>query len=128
MANGKNLNIQFPFKESPKGYYVDLTIDSKSAIKSNLMHLILTAKGTRYMMPSFGTNLLKFIFEPNDTLSNEIISQDIKDTVKKYLSKLQITKVDVVQSDISEYTAQVTISYVVTDNVFEESDFIIINL
>ena len=41
--------------------------------KDNLKNLILTRKGERLYMPDFGTNLLKFIFEPNDiTTQSEI--------------------------------------------------------
>jgi phage baseplate assembly protein W len=33
------------------------------------MHLILTRKGQRLYSPDFGTDLLKFIFEPEDGLT-----------------------------------------------------------
>lgn len=123
-----NINIQFPFKDSQRGFYVELTQTDKAAIKSDLMHLILTNKGERYMMPSFGTDLLKFIFHQNDILSHSTISQDIKDTVKKYLPNLQITKIDVKENPNSEYAATVRIEYIITEGVFEESDFILINV
>lgn len=128
MANGKNINIKFPFSDSPKGYYVDLTADTASAIKSDLMLLILTRKGERYYNPSYGTNLLKFIFEPNDTLTHATVSQDIKDTVKKYIPNLQINNVDVKESTESEFTVIVRIDYTVTEGILEESDFVLINI
>lgn len=123
-----SINIRFPFQDSPKGYYLDLTTNTADAIKSDLMHLILTKKGSRYYKPDFGTNLLRFIFEPNDGLTHSMVTQDITDTVKKYLPNLSITNIGIVQSENNEHVATVTINYTITEGVFEESDSIIINI
>src|ERR1700746_1530724 len=95
MANGKYININYPFKDSPKGFFLDLNSDDNSAIKADLMHLILTRKGQRLYLPDFGTDLLKFIFEPEDGMSLDGIKQEISNVVKKYLPKLQITTISV---------------------------------
>lgn len=124
----KAINIRFPFQDSPKGYYLDLTTNTADAIKSDLMHLILTKKGSRYYKPDFGTNLLRFIFEPNDGLTHSMVTQDITDTVKKYIPNLSITNVSIVQNDNNEHVATVTINYTITEDVFEESDTLIINI
>ena len=65
--NGKFINIAFPFKESRRGDFVKLNSSDKQAIKADLMHLILTRRGERLYLPDFGTDLLKYIFEMNDT-------------------------------------------------------------
>lgn len=124
----KYINIQFPFMPSPDGFLFNLTKTDNEAIKSDLMHLILTRKGERLYMPSFGTNLLKFIFEPNDTLTKNSIKDEIKETVKRYIPNLSINDVNITDSEDSEYTAVVRIDYTITDDVFESSDFIIINV
>jgi hypothetical protein len=128
MANGKFININFPFKTSNKGFFLDLTSDDKAAIKADLMHLILTRRGERLYLPDFGTNLLKFIFEPNDGVTQGEIKMEINDTVKKYLPKLTINEVIVEQSMASEYAAEVRIDYTVTDDAFQATDFVIINI
>tara|TARA_R110000782_G_scaffold215659_1_gene303318 strand:- start:1269 stop:1649 length:381 start_codon:yes stop_codon:yes gene_type:complete len=124
----KYININYPFRDSPKGFFVDLTSDDASAIKADLMHLILTRKGQRLYNPEFGTDLLKFIFEPNDSLTLVGLKTEITTTVKKYLPKLQIDEISVVQSDEVEYAAVVTIKYTITDDVFSTSDLVIINI
>lgn len=124
----KNINIKFPFQDSQKGYYLDLSVTSKDAIKADLMHLILTRKGTRYYKPDFGTNLLKFIFEPNDFISQSTINQDIRDTIKKYLPNLQVDNIKINKSKTDNHLANVIIEYTITDNVFQETDFIEINI
>jgi len=92
------------------------------------MHLILTRKGERLYLPDFGTNLLQFIFNPNDSTTQSEIKDEISQVVSKYLPKLKITQVLVEESANSEYAATVRVDYTVTDDVFESTDFIIINI
>ena len=44
---GKFINIAFPFQQSSRGDLILLNDDDNKAIKSDLMHLILTKKGER---------------------------------------------------------------------------------
>lgn len=124
----KYINIQFPFRETNKGFFVELTETDKAAIKSDLMHLILTSKGERFYLPDFGTNLIKFIFEPNDGLTESSIRGEITDAVSRYLPNLKINNVIIDRSDESEYTAKVKIDYTITEDVFQATDFVIINI
>lgn len=128
MANGKFININFPFKESDKGFYIDLNSTDKAAIKADLMHLILTKKGERLYLPDFGTNLLKFIFSPNDSITHSDITEEIRNVVKKYIPNLTINNVSISQSETNEYVATVRIDYTISEDVFESKDFIIINI
>ena len=128
MANGRYININYPFKNSNKGFFLDLTSDDNSAIKADLMHLILTRRGQRLYNPDFGTDLLRFIFEPNDGLTLSGIKEEITSVVKKYLPNLQINEISVTESETSEYAAVVRLDYTITDNVFETTDFVIINI
>lgn len=122
------ININYPFKDSNQGFFLDLTSTDEKAIKADLMHLILTRKGQRLYNPEFGTDLLKFIFEPNDSLTLAGIKSEITTVVKRYLPKLEITDISVVESAESEYAAVVTIKYTITDDVFTTSDLVIINI
>lgn len=128
MANGKYININYPFKNSPKGFFLDLNADDNSAIKADLMHLILTRKGQRLYNPEFGTDLLRFIFQPEDGLTFSQIKEEITTVVKRYLPKLNITDVLVEESLENEHAATVRIDYTITDDVFTTSDFVIINI
>lgn len=128
MGKTKYININYPFKDSNKGFFLDLTTENNDAIKADLMHLILTRKGQRLYNPDFGTDLLKFIFEPQDGLTLEKVTGEIKDVVKKYLPKLQVNEVTVTPSPDSEHAAVIRIDYTITDDVFNTTDFVIINL
>ena len=124
---GQNINIKFPFSDSLDGSYVELTKNTKDAIKSNLMHLILTERGERLYMPRFGTNLRKMIFEQLDSLTSDKIKDDLSKTISEYMPKLKIDSILLDRLE-SELTARVTINYTITDNVFEETDILSIEL
>jgi len=128
MASKRHININFPFNNSLDGFFLDMNSDERNAIKADLMHLILTRKGQRLYNPEFGTDLLKFIFEPNDSLTLNGIREEITTVVNKYLPKLNITEIIVEPSTESEYAAIVRIDYVITDTVFEVSDFVMISV
>ena len=122
------ININYPFKLSDQGHFVDLTSTDNDAIKADLMHLILTASGQRLYLPDFGTNLLKFIFEPEDGQTLNGIKEEITNVVKKYLPNLTINSINVDQSTESEYAAVVRIDYDISDGVFSQSDFVTIKI
>jgi phage baseplate assembly protein W len=128
MAAKKYINIDYPFKNSPQGFFLNLNSDDQRAIKADLMHLLLTRKGQRLYNPDFGTDLLKFIFEPNDVLTLDAITEEVKMSVKKYLPNLTIKSLTVTPSDDNEYIATIRLDYTITDNVFDIADFVIINV
>ena len=128
MPNGKYININYPFKDSKKGFFLDLTENDNQAIKADLLHLILTRRGQRLYNPDFGTDLLRFIFEPNDALTEEGIKEEIKTVVKKFLPNLNLNEILIEPSPESEYAAVVSISYTITDDVFTTSDLIVVKI
>lgn len=124
----RNINIDFPFKNSPKGVFINLTQVDSDAIKADLMHLILTNKGERLYLPDFGTNLRRYIFEQNDSITYGDIKEEISDAIKKYLPNLKVNDVSVTESQEREYTAVIRLDYTITEEVFETKDFLIIKL
>jgi phage baseplate assembly protein W len=147
MANGKTYGVTFPFRDSFDGKYLDLTDYEDEEIRSSLIHLLLTRKGSRYFLPDFGTRLYEFIFEPLDGPTFNQIESEIRESVSTYIPNLLVNKISVypaVDDEVGgvgeantyempgrtsvEYTAKVRIDYTITNNVFNSSDFIIINL
>ena len=151
MANGITYGINFPFRDSYQGNYLSLSQTSDEEIRSNLIHLILTRKGTRYYLPDFGTRLYEFIFEPLDGPTFSDIESEIRDSVEQYIPELKITNISIkaasegeedkgtfIENDervfrvpgISEkeHTAKVRIDFTVDNLAFAQSDFIMINI
>jgi len=152
MADGITYGLTFPFRESFDGKYLDLSDYNDQEIRSNLIHLLLSRKGSRYYLPDFGTRLYEFIFEPLDGPTFSDIESEIRDSVQEYLPNLVITKISITDASqdeegegtyinengereykvpnigIKEHTAKIRIDYTVTDSVFNSSDFVIINI
>ena len=95
MANGFTYGINFPFKDSYEGNYLSLSQTTEQEIRSNLIHLLLTRKGTRYYLPDFGTRIYEFIFDPLDGETFEGIKSEIQEQVEKYIPNLIINDITV---------------------------------
>jgi len=152
MADGVTYGINFPFRESFTGRYLDLSDTTDEEIRTDLVHLLLTRKGTRYFLPDFGTRLYEYIFEPLDGPTFSDIESEIRDSVEKYIPGIQITNISIRDASEGEedkgtfinsqgqreftvqgiaekeHTAKIKIDYRSTNQAFESSDFVIINI
>ncbi len=95
MANGITYGIGFPFSESAVGNYFNLTTTTSQEIRTDLLHLLFTRKGSRYYLPDFGTRLYEFIFDPLDGETFEGIKSEIQTQVEKYIPNLIINSITV---------------------------------
>lgn len=90
----KSYNIKFPLEDNVStNSLFAMSVVTKDAYSSDLLLLLLTEKGQRYYQPDFGTNLNKFLFEPNDKMTQDDIVEDIKKTVSKFIPNLRIDSV-----------------------------------
>ena len=123
MAESRFINIDFPFRDSKEGFYFNLTKTNETAIRADLLHLLLTNKGERLYMPDFGSDLKKFIFEPNDSITHIDIKNTINETIKKYIPNLIIDSIEFKNNDIEELIV-VEVKYTVTEGAFSSSDVV----
>ncbi len=148
----KTYGIDFPFRDSGIGNYLRLTSTPEREIRADLVHLLLTRKGSRYFLPDFGTRLYEYIFDQNDIVTFNHIEDEIRESVKKYIPNIEIKALTVISaeddpedmrvlsqeederlfrtSDASSkpYTAKIKIEYDNNSGMFSQSDFIIINI
>jgi len=121
MAEKKYINIDFPFSDSPNGYYFKLNDNDNDAIKSDLLHLLLTNKGERLYLPDFGSDLRKYIFEPNDSITHDQIKDNLNETIKRYIPNLLINEISFRNDNIQELII-VEVRYTVTEGTFSSTD------
>jgi phage baseplate assembly protein W len=122
-----SFNINYPFKDdtSTKGF-ISMNRVTKDSYSSNLLLLLLTQRGERYYESDYGTNLLKFIFEPNDDLTASGIEEEIKNLVALYIPEVKITSVrfytlnDEDGNPISENHLNVNVKFVYTEGYLNE--------
>ena len=102
MAEGITYGLNFPFRDSRRGDYLELTELEAQEIKADLIHLLLTRKGSRYFLPDFGTRLYEFLFEPFDGLTFDAIQSDIRDSVQRYMPNLLLNQISITPADPME--------------------------
>lgn len=117
----KSINIKFPFQDSQKGFFLETNMTSKDAVISDLLHLLFTNKGERFYQPDFGTNLMSFLFEPNDGITTSDILGDCNDAIKKYIPNLVLNKIDAFPN---EQTITISLYATYTQDVFQEDIFV----
>jgi phage baseplate assembly protein W len=144
--------IDYPFKDSEIGNYLRMTPSPEKEVRANLVHLLLTRKGSRYYLPDFGTRLYEYIFDQNDVVTFNHIEDEIREGCRKYIPNLDITSITIVSAEndpetppmpqekdderlfrtadnsAKPYTARVKIQYTVNNGAFSSSDFVIINI
>ncbi len=121
MAKTRYINIDFPFKDSRNGFYFKLNQTDRDAIKADLLHLLLTNKGERLYLPDFGSDLQKYIFEPNDSITHEEIRDSLNDSISLYIPNLVVNSIEFKKNSIEE-SIIVELSYSVTDGTFSSTD------
>lgn len=100
--------------------FTSLYTNEKQAA-ANLKTLLLTQKGEVVNQPTFGTDLLKYIFEP---ISGELkgdIRETILDAITLWLPYINVSDIEISTADddesLDDFTLAVKISFSVDSNV-----------
>lgn len=123
MAENRFINIDFPFRDSEDGSFFKLNKTDRDAVRADLLHLLLTNKGDRLYLPDFGSDLRKYIFQPNDDITHGEIRDSLNETIKKYIPNLIVDDITFVRDD-NEEKITVILKYTVTEGTFSIQDTI----
>jgi phage baseplate assembly protein W len=109
--------IKYPFtNESDSLTFFDLNETKEESVRSMLLHIILTPKGQRLKHPNFGTDIIKFIFEPNDSDTWEDIKEEIRTQVSLYLPEVVFNDIKIIHNTEEENSIYLMIEYTVNSN------------
>jgi len=98
MAKEQRYGIKFPINVSSEDMTLfDLSHSRAEQVKSEIMHLIFTPKGQRLRKPDFGTRLIQFIYNPDDSETWGEVVSEIKETVKLWIPDCNIQEVEVAE-------------------------------
>ena len=79
------------------------------------------------MLPLFGTNLKRYLFEPKDQFLFSKIKKEIAETIQRYAPYVELVKIDVTSTSANQYTSGIDIKLYC--KVRDEDDvFIEVNL
>lgn len=121
--------IKFPFTLTDKdGFFVDLNKNLNDKVASDIAHVILTQKGTRLKMPNFGTDLIKYIFDPNDSTEWNTIESEIRNAVNLYVNNVSIKKVEIEKPENEDNSIYLDILYTINKGNKEENNRAVIKI
>ena len=94
------IGIDMPFRKSngQEGYFASTTT-TIDAVKNNIRNLVQTNKGERFMQPSLGIELRKYLFEQFTDESRISIENDITDALNFWLPFVEIKKIIVAMDE-----------------------------
>tara|TARA_R110001583_G_scaffold52130_1_gene162144 strand:+ start:80 stop:547 length:468 start_codon:yes stop_codon:yes gene_type:complete len=89
------LGLAFPLgiRRNTGGFFSNSTGISK--VRMALHQLLLTERGERIMLPKFGCNLKKFLFQPLDQNTFNAIKEEILHSCHNYLQGAEVRKISI---------------------------------
>ena len=93
------LGMPYPIIRHPLGLL--RTQKGMNQVKSDLLVLLLTEPGERVMLPTFGTPLKQFFFEPNDSIVAERVKEAVANSIRTWEPRIAVTQIDVTNSESS---------------------------
>ena len=100
MAKTQHYGIKFPIHiVSEERKCLDLNLTKAQMIKSQLMHVLFTPLGQRIRQPNFGTNLIQFLFNPNENETFSDVMSTLKQTIKKWVPDCALESIEMIETD-----------------------------
>ena len=92
--------IKFPITvKSEDKTLLDLNTTAGESVNSMLMHVVFTPKGQKLRDPNFGTNLIQYIFEPNDNQTWADVQREVKEAVTAYIPQCTLNGIEIANSE-----------------------------
>jgi uncharacterized protein len=118
----KYFNISFPIKDDLENNRLfAMNNNTRDAVKTEIVLLLLTKKGERWYAPEYGTNLRRFLFDMNDQITEDLIINDIKTSVAKFLPRITISSINV-EPTKNNTQLIITIKFTYGQGYFAEED------
>jgi len=96
IAPNSAIGVKFPF--NAQGVFTK-TYTTLEQASTNVRSLLLTRKGERYIQPTFGTDLLNILFQPNINELKDLVSSTITDAITYWLPYIIINTLEIVTQE-----------------------------
>ena len=117
----KAIGVKLPFSSDS---VFTSTYASRDAIKTNLIIFFLTAKGERYLNPTFGSEIKRFLFEQATASNIKLIEAAIRQEIKVFFPRIEPISIETT-ADPDRNTLQFSMNYTVKQTNIE--DEVVIN-
>ena len=129
MAKQQFYGVKYPFvAEDVENYFIDVNKTLKDKVRSILMHVIFTPKGQKIRDPEFGTDLIKYIFQPNDSISWDGIKSEVSNIVSKYVNGVTLKNIEIMQNENDLGEIYVRLDYSVSNFQSTINDSLIVKI
>tara|TARA_B100001057_G_C22752118_1_gene912210 strand:- start:193 stop:585 length:393 start_codon:yes stop_codon:yes gene_type:complete len=120
MSNNVPVGIMIPYVKGNDGYFQQ-TYSDVTRIYTNLKMLLMTSKGERPMMPTYGSKLRELLFSPNlESYVDEIFLESITECTERWMPEITITEVNV-ERDSDDYPNKATLNIFFSINQIPDS-------
>ena len=111
------LGIRLPFGPGQSNFKLNYTTLDQA--KTDLTNLLLTHKGERFMQPKFGTNLRRFLFQPNTQVLEGELRNELLESIKFWLPFIKVGSLNIKReiTDIDQYKIRIELEVAVIDDV-----------
>lgn len=121
MGVKQKYGIKYPFtSDNNDNLYLDLNETFADGVKSQVLHVIFTPKGQKLRDPEFGTDLIKYIFNPSIDTTFENIKKEIMAQVSKYVPNVEFRDISIYKDEEDDNDIIVMVEYGVTVGVKTE--------
>jgi phage baseplate assembly protein W len=112
MALTQKYGIKYPFtSDNDEEIYIDLNKDVVDETKSKVLHVLFTPKGQKLRNPDFGTDLIKYLFNPADGSTENELKTSLKEDISKYVPNVEFNDISIVDDDKSENGRIIIVHY-----------------
>ena len=112
MAVTQKYGIKYPFtSDNEDGTYLDLNDTFAEGVKSQVLHVVFTPKGQKLRDPDFGTNLIRYIYSPSDTITFNDVKTELTTQINKYVPSVEFRDVSIYNSETEEGGIIVIVEY-----------------
>lgn len=112
MGVKQKYGIKYPFtSDNNDNLYLDLNETFGDGIKSQVLHVIFTPKGQKIRDPEFGTDLIKYVFNPSIDTTFESIKREISMQVSKYVPNVEFRDITIYKDENNDNSIIVMVEY-----------------
>lgn len=87
--------------------------EEQDLIRDSIITILLTKLGQRFFVPDFGSRLWSLVFEPNDTVTEQLADRYVREALKTWEPRVRVVKVDYFPDQREENVLRIRITYII---------------
>tara|TARA_B100000287_G_scaffold386745_1_gene394836 strand:- start:1073 stop:1588 length:516 start_codon:yes stop_codon:yes gene_type:complete len=104
------IGISLPLEYGNQGFF-NKTRTTLAQTRSNIRNLLLTIRGERLGNPTFGSDLMRVIFEPDDGNISEKVEETIRASISEWLPYVKVENVETTSDERNPNKINVKIDF-----------------